>query len=243
MESKAKLNDRMVASVNCPTQLSGRVAMVGRWSAEAFAPILITDPAKLTTICRMMAQPLDLFGGNKLPIKAWDGIVACAHRFYRHLLADLEPLATGGQRIWFDEWTNRIVNVGLNDVLDKYFKGSAYTAAHYVGLTDGTPTDAAGDTMGSHAGWTEVIAYSESVRQTYTPGTVSGQAVNNSGSKATFSINADSTTIGGAFLATGSAKSETASILLAVGAFSSGDLTLNNGSTLTVQSNFSLADN
>ncbi|GAG46997.1 unnamed protein product, partial [marine sediment metagenome] len=36
------------------------------------------------------------------------------------------------------------------------------------GLTDGTPTPAAGDTMASHGGWTEVVAYDEGVRQTLT---------------------------------------------------------------------------
>lgn len=243
MDGKAKISDTMAASVSCPTQLSGRAAMVGRWSAEAFAPVLITDPDKLTRICQAMSQSLALVGNDRLSLRAWEQLLSFASRFYRHLLVDLESLATGGQKFWSDSWTNRIVNVGLNDVLDKYFKGSTYTAAHYVGLTDGTPTDAAADTMSSHAGWAEVTAYTESVRQTYTPGTVSSQAVNNTASKATFSINSDSTTVGGAFLTTNSTKSGTTGTLLAVGAFSSGDLTLNNGSTLTVQSNFSLADN
>ena len=62
---------------------------------------------------------------------------------------------------WVEEIHNIIVNVGLDDILDKYYKGSTYTASFFVGLTDGTPTVAAADTMASHAGWTEVTAYDE----------------------------------------------------------------------------------
>lgn len=137
--------------------------------------------------------------------------------------------------IIFDETVkNLITNAGLNDLLDKYLKGSAYTAAFHVGLTDGTPTVAAADTMSSHAGWAEVTAYSESVREVLTLGTVASQSVDNSASVAQFSINADSTTIGGAFLTTNNTKSGTTGTLYAVAAFSGGDLTLNNGSTLDV---------
>ena len=35
---------------------------------------------------------------------------------------------------WVEEVTNIVVEDGLNDLLGKYFKASAYTAAHYVGL-------------------------------------------------------------------------------------------------------------
>lgn len=135
---------------------------------------------------------------------------------------------------------NLVTNVGLNDVLDKYLKGSGYTAAFYVGLTDGTPTTAATDTMSSHAGWTEVtnyVASSPNVRPTLTLGTVSSQSVDNSASKASFVISVvspDSTTIGGAFLCTDSTIGGTSGVLYSVAAFSAGDKTLNGGDTLNV---------
>jgi hypothetical protein len=97
------------------------------------------------------------------------------------------------------------VNTGLDDVLAKYFKGSGYTAAFYVGLTDGTPTVAAGDTMASHAGWAEVTSYDEAVRQTLTLGAVASQSVNNSASKATFTMSA-TVTVGGLFICTNSTR-------------------------------------
>lgn len=139
-----------------------------------------------------------------------------------------------GNLKWKDENHNTVVNVGLDDVLDKYFKGSAYTAGFYVGLTDGTPTVAAGDTMASHAGWVEVTAYTEGARQTLTLGSVSSQSVSNTASKATFSINANTTVIGGAFLCTNSTKGGTTGTLYGAAALSAGDKSLDSGDTLQV---------
>lgn len=142
---------------------------------------------------------------------------------------------------WEEEINNTVVNVGLDDVLDKYFKGSAYTAAHYVGLMSGTPTVTDGDTMASHAGWTEVTAYSEANRQTLTLGSVSGQAVSNSASKAVFTINADSTTLGGAFTATDNTKGGTTGTLYGAAAFSAGNKGLDNTDVLQVTVNLTAA--
>jgi len=139
-----------------------------------------------------------------------------------------------GRVKWTDTVENLVVNEGLDDLLDKYFKGSSYTAAHYVGLTDGTPTVAAADTMASHAGWSEVTAYDEANRPSFTPGSVSGQSVDNSASKATFTISTNSTTIGGCFLTTDNTKSGTSGTLYGAGAFSAGDKTLDDNDTLEV---------
>lgn len=135
---------------------------------------------------------------------------------------------------WVEEFDNLVTNEGLNDSLDKHFKGSGYTAAWYVGLTDGTPTPAAGDTMASHAGWAEVTAYDEANRQALTLGTVASQSVDNSASKATYTISTNSTTIGGAFLTTNNTKGGSTGILYGVGAFTAGDKVLDDGDTLTV---------
>lgn len=139
-----------------------------------------------------------------------------------------------GKIKWEDEFDNLVVNAGLDDSLDKHLKGSGYTAAWYVGLTDGTPTVAAGDTMASHAGWVEVTAYDEAVRQTLTLGAVSGQSVDNTASKAIFTISANGTTIGGAFVTTTSDKGGATGILYGEGAFSAEDKTLDDDDTLTI---------
>ena len=135
---------------------------------------------------------------------------------------------------WVEEFDNIIPNVGLDDVLDKYLKGSAYTAGFFIGLTDGAPTVAAADTMASHAGWTEVTAYSQTDRQDLILGAVASQSVDNTASKGVFTINADSTTIGGAFLVTDNTKGGAAGVLYSVAAFNAGDKGLDNGDSLNV---------
>lgn len=138
-----------------------------------------------------------------------------------------------GEQVWKDEFDNLVVDAGLNDSLDKHLKGSTYNATWYVGITGATPTFAAGDTMVTHAGWTEGTAYSESVRQTLTLGTVASKSVDNSASKAVFSING-SATVGGAFMVTSSTKDGTAGILYGGGAFTGGDRSVISGDTLNV---------
>lgn len=135
---------------------------------------------------------------------------------------------------WVDEFENLVVNAGLDDSLDKHLKGSGYTAAWYMGLADSTPIFAAADTMGSHAGWTEITAYDEGVRQTVTFGAVASQSVDNSGSPCVFTISANGTTIGGAFIVTDSAKGGSTGTLYGGGAFTAGDKTLDDNDTLTV---------
>ena len=138
-----------------------------------------------------------------------------------------------GKIKWIDHIENLVVNVGLDDVLDKYFKGSAYTAAWYVGLTDGTPTVAAADTMASHVGWVDDTTYSDANRPTLTLGTVASQSVDNSASVAVFNINGTAT-IGGCFVTTSNTKGGTTGILYGAGAFTGGDKSVTSGDTLNV---------
>lgn len=104
-----------------------------------------------------------------------------------------------GQVKWVEEADNLVVTAGRNDILDKYYKGSTYTAAHYVGLK-GAGSIAAGDTLASHAGWSEITDYSGN-RKALTMGTVASGSVDNSGSVASFAISGTAT-VAGAFVAT-----------------------------------------
>lgn len=124
-----------------------------------------------------------------------------------------------GKLIWTEEFDNLVVDEGLNDSLDKHLKGSAYTAAWYVGVTNDNPTFAAADVMSSHAGWTENTSYDEANRPTLTLGTVSGKSVDNSANKAVFTISA-SVTLKGAFVVSNSTKGGTTGILYGGGVFS-----------------------
>ena len=142
---------------------------------------------------------------------------------------------------WTDVIENLVTNAGLNYLLDVALSGATQVTSWYVGLTDGTPTAAAGDTMASHAGWTEVTAYDEATRVAWTDGGVSNQSVSNSGSAAEFTISTNSTTVGGAFLVSNSTKGGTTGTLYAVGAFSAGDKQLDDSDVLTVTATFTAA--
>lgn len=142
-------------------------------------------------------------------------------------------LGPEGKIKWEDHFSNLVVNAGLNDSLDKHLKGSSYTAAWYVGLISGTPSVAAGDTMASHTGWAENQDYTGSNRPTLVLGTVSGQSVDNSASKASYAINATAT-IGGAFVVNLPTKGQTSGTLYGGGAFSGGNRAVQNGDTLNV---------
>jgi hypothetical protein len=155
----------------------------------------------------------------------------------------IECIAADGTVRWTETIENLVVNVGKIDLLDKYFSGSTYTAAWYLGLVDGgsTPTYNAADTMSSHAGWTESTAYSNATRPAPSWGSATatggGAGSAGTGSKATtataFNINATAT-IAGAFLTTGSAKSGTTGTLYSAGSFTGGNRSVINGDTLNV---------
>lgn len=131
-----------------------------------------------------------------------------------------------GRVKWVERVRNTFVNSGLNYLLDSGFGGT-----EYLGLkSTGTPN--AADTMSSHATWTEVTTYSESVRQTYSHAAASSQAVTNSASKATFSING-TVTIYGIFCTTNSTKSGTSGTLISATDFASSK-SADNGDTLEV---------
>lgn len=119
-----------------------------------------------------------------------------------------------GNLKWVEEIKNLVTTVGKNDLLDKYFKGSAYTAAWYMGLA-GSGTKAVGDTLASHGGWSEVTPYTGN-RPAVTWGTTS--AGSNTGTAVGFSITAAGpTTVAGAFLS--SVNTGTSGILYSVGDF------------------------
>lgn len=133
-----------------------------------------------------------------------------------------------GVEKWREKVPNLVTNEGLNDLLDKYLKGSTYTAAWYVGLK-GAGSPAAGDTLASHGGWSEITDYTGN-RKALTLGSVSSQSVDNSASAASFAITGTAT-VAGAFVA--SADTGTSGVLYGVANFSS-SRAVENGDTLNV---------
>ena len=151
-----------------------------------------------------------------------------------------------GNLKWEAESKNLVVNVGLQDMNAKYFTGSAYTAAWFIGLygAGATNTPAASDTMSSHAGWTENTGYSNATRPICTfgtPTTANPSVATNSASPASFTINATST-VGGAFLVSNSTKGGTTGTLFSAADFGApGDRSVANADVLTVTYTLSLA--
>ena len=131
----------------------------------------------------------------------------------------IECFDNKGNVKWTDGFENLVVTAGRNQYLDATLKTGVSSPTWYVGLKDAVAA-VAGDTMASHAGWAELVPYSEGTRPAFVLGTIASGSVDNTASKAVFTING-SATIGGAFLANNSTKSGTTGILLGAGEFSS----------------------
>jgi hypothetical protein len=147
-------------------------------------------------------------------------------RFGPYFTYEVECIGEDGQVKWTEKYENLVTTVGKTDIIDKYFKGSAYTAAWYLGLK-GTGTAAVGDTLASHAGWAEVNPYAGN-RPAITFGTTSGGS--NTATVVAYTINA-SATVAGAFVA--SANSGTSGTLYSAGDFATSRSVV-SGDTLNV---------
>jgi hypothetical protein len=147
-----------------------------------------------------------------------------------------------GNLKWETSKHNLVVNEGLQSMNTQYFKGATYTAALYLGLVTGPgsgTTFAAGDTLASHAGWTESTAYTGN-RKSVTFGsatTANPSVITNSASPSSFAMNATAT-IAGAFLC--NVATGTSGVLFSAGDFTGGDKSVASGDTLNVTYTFSL---
>jgi hypothetical protein len=151
-----------------------------------------------------------------------------------------------GNLKWSADTKNLVVNAGLAYMAGTALTSVAQITTWYIGLygAGASNTPAAGDTMSSHAGWTEVTAYSNATRVAatfVTATTANPSVVTNAASPATFNING-TTTVGGAFLTSGSAKGGTTGTLFSAADFSSpGDRSVVSGDIISVTYSFSLA--
>lgn len=118
---------------------------------------------------------------------------------------------------WKDSFENIVVTEGLNKYINSTLKLGASSPSWYVALK-GSGSVVLADTMSSHGGWSEITPYSNSTRPAWTPGTVSGGSVDNSGSKATFTIDT-SATVYGACMTDSSAKGGVTGTLFGAGDF------------------------
>jgi hypothetical protein len=143
-----------------------------------------------------------------------------------------------------DKWQekNIVVNEGLNHILDVLFTGAGETQIDpwYCGLLAASPTPLATWTS-TEIATNDFVDYDETNLQAYVD-VRAGQSVSNTASKAAFSINQDTSSIGGAFLIASNAKASPSGIVLCAVAFTGGNKAADDGDTLNVTYTFTAAD-
>lgn len=157
----------------------------------------------------------------------------------------MECFDKNGNLKWVAESQNLVVNVGLQYMAGSALTGTSQITTWYIGLygAGASNTPAAGDTMASHAGWTEVTPYSGNrPTATLAAATLANPSVvTNSASPASFSINATQT-VGGAFLTSNNTAGGSTGTLFSAADFQSpGDRSVVSGDTLNVTYTFSLS--
>lgn len=120
---------------------------------------------------------------------------------------------------------NLVPTEGLNHLLMVALKDTAKLNTFYLALFSGSYTPVAGVTAATFTSaaselTSDTEGYSESVRQTWSPGTAAAGVIDNYSSKADFTIaTASSVTIRGAALLSSSAKGGTTGVLISIARF------------------------
>ena len=126
-----------------------------------------------------------------------------------HSVWNFECYDKNGKLKWVDyDRPNIVTHEGLDDMLSVYLDNGTQSATWYVGLVN-TNTAAAATMTYATPVFTEDTDYNEATRPAF-DGTVSSQAITNSASKATFTIDTGGQTLYGAFLTNVNTKGDTA---------------------------------
>lgn len=139
-----------------------------------------------------------------------------------------------GNLKWEDECFNGITDAGMAELLDTMFNGSGGGSANwYMGLIDSSGYSALSDadTSASHAGWSQLGAYTEVALPEWTADAAASRAVTNS-STVDFSMNATND-VKGIFICENSTKPMSTGVLWATALFSS-DASVTNGDSLKI---------
>ena len=119
-----------------------------------------------------------------------------------------------------DSFDNGVTNIGKNSQLDVLFNSGTQVTAWYLGQVDNAAFTAfaAADTMASHAGWTEHVAYSEATRPQWNPAAAAAKVSVNS-TPVEFNITGGASTLYGAFCTSNNTKGGSTGTLWATAAF------------------------
>ena len=113
-----------------------------------------------------------------------------------------------GHLKWVEENSNLVTDEGLDALLDVMFHGLAATGTWYVAIIESNTAAASGMTYAVPT-YTESEAYAEGTRPAYVESAASSQSIDNSASKAVFTMNATKT-IYGASLVSDNTKGDVA---------------------------------
>lgn len=124
---------------------------------------------------------------------------------------------------WKEEAKNIVTDTGIHHVMEAGLTTNSTEVVNwYVGLI-GTSATQVSDTntmTTTNRAWSESTLYSESTRPEWSK-TLAAQSCGNTGAKATFTLNTNGTTIGGAFISSSKTAGGSSGILLSAAAFGS----------------------
>jgi hypothetical protein len=224
-------------SGNAPTATGASVkGVIVKGAGERLQAPVATFVA---TCLRAKPGYVDVCAGLQLQIAAWrtQGLHDRAQGLHDQMCRDFMS------EVWTEREHNLVTTAGKNDLLDKYLAGSSYTAAWFCGLISSVSFSviAAGDTMSSHAGWTESGATNAPNYSGNRPALTFASA--SGGSKATSSPSSftfsNSGTIKGMFASSNSTKDGTTGVLYNAVLFSGGDRAVVNTDVVNVSVTYS----
>lgn len=146
----------------------------------------------------------------------------------------------GGKVIDRESVHNLIPAEGLDHVMATVFKGGAQVPTWYLAIFEGNYTPTAGLTAAAFpATATECTAYTSGTRLEFVEGAVAAGSLDNSASKAEYTMNADKTVYGGV-ITSAAAKGATTGVLISAVRFATAKAVL-AGDVLRVMATNTLA--
>jgi hypothetical protein len=198
------------------------IKAVGRAALQVVTPFAVTEHVRAPR-ATFHAEHWRAKPGHESAVQAAQRRIESLARDGRKEEADharRDMLASHMQMLWAGQQNNLVVTQGLNDLLDRYFSGSSYTAAWFLGLISSVSFSAiaAGDTMASHAGWTEA---GPTNAPNYSAGT--RPAISFSAASAGSKASSAAGTVRGCFTTSNSTKDGTTGTLYNAVLFTGGD--------------------
>lgn len=131
---------------------------------------------------------------------------------------------------------NDIVDQGMNNLLDIFFRNQTQIATWYMGLIDGTGTQTLSnsDVAGTHAGWTENTSWTGGPTRPSWTGSLAAAASRSISNSTTIDFAFTTTqTIHGIFIIDDATADTATEVLWSTAPFST-EVTVNNGDTLKI---------